>query len=64
MNLLLAAAMLLATSAGGGAEVIEAPRTSQPRGPGNASSGYTYHPPLPKPASQAKRRRQGRRSHR
>jgi len=38
-------------------------RTSQSRGPGNDYRGsWNWHPPLPKPASQAKRRRKARRS--
>lgn len=36
--------------------------TSEPRGPGSLRlHAYTYHPPLPHPASQAKRRRKARR---
>lgn len=42
---------------------VDAAPTSAPKGPGNpATHSYTRYQPLPKPASQAKRRRKQRRT--
>ena len=61
-----AALMLAAAAMSSGqriAELTDEPSTSEPRGPGSLMlHAYTYHPPLPRPASQAKRRRKARRS--
>lgn len=65
MGILLMMTAAALASRGGPVEVDpRVQRSSEPVGPGNDYRGrWTGHPPLPKPASQAKRRRKARRRH-